>query len=59
MNAKIRVTVEDMSGEQETSVAEVEDDYILVCAGKVYLSHIQTYPKSGTTVLTIKREKAA
>lgn len=56
MSAKIKVTVEDLSGEQETSSAEIEDDYILVCAGDKYLAHVQTYPKSGTTVLTVKRK---
>lgn len=59
MSAKIRVTVEDLSGEQETGVQEIEDDYILVTAGRVYLSHVQEYPTSGTVILTLKREVAA
>lgn len=52
--SKIRVTVEDPdTGESETQ--EVEDDYILVTAGKCYVSYTQVFPKSGTHQLTIKK----
>ena len=57
MSAKIRVTVEDLSGEQESETSEIEDDYILVTAGRVYLDGIQEYPGTGTVVLTLKRAK--
>lgn len=53
---KIRVTTEDLSGEQESSSVEIEDDYVLVTAARMYLSHIQEYPTSGTVVLTLKRD---
>lgn len=58
MSAKIKVTVADLSGEQETGVVELEDDYIVVCAGRMYVDGIQEYPGTGTVVLTLKRDRA-
>lgn len=53
---KIRVTVEDLeTGDKES--AEIENDYLLVCAGSRYLAHINAFA-NGTTVLTIKGEPA-
>jgi hypothetical protein len=51
----IRVTTEDLSGEQEPQVVEFDNDYLLTTAGSCYLHHIQTYA-NGTTILTIKRD---
>lgn len=49
----IEVTVTDLlTGESQTS--EIENDYIIVCAGNKYVSHVQNYPTKGTVVLTIK-----
>lgn len=43
---QIRVTVEDLlTGEKE--VAEVGDDYLLICAGSCYLDGTQVYPTKG------------
>lgn len=54
----IRVTVEDLkTGEVESQ--EVEDDFVLVCAGRCYLAHTNVYPKSGTVQLTIKVDKTS
>ena len=51
---QIRVTIEDLdTGDRET--VEIADDYILICAGNTYLTNTQSYPKSGTHVLTVKR----
>lgn len=50
----IRVTVEDLqTGETETKV--IRDDFLLICDGNRYLDGVQSWPKSGTVVLTIKR----
>jgi len=49
----IRVTVLDTeSGDTETR--EIDNDYILICAGTCVLAHTNTYPAKGTHVLTIK-----
>ncbi len=53
----IKMTVEDLDGDQGPGVAMIEDDYILVCAGSCYLDNTQAYPSSGTHVLTIKGRK--
>jgi hypothetical protein len=48
-----RVTCTDLvTGESESQ--DIRDDYVLVTDGRCYLAHVQTYPKSGTTVLTLK-----
>lgn len=49
----IEVTVRDLeTGDVETKV--IENDYLLVTAGTAHTTHIETYPKAGTHVLTIK-----
>jgi hypothetical protein len=49
----IRVTVEDLAtGERESQ--EIRDDYVIVCAGSCYVSHVHDYPTKGTQILTIK-----
>ncbi len=49
----IEVTVRDTeTGESETQT--VEKDSITVTAGTCHLGSFQDYPKSGTTILTIK-----
>jgi hypothetical protein len=51
----IRVTSEDLSADPDPpQVAEIKDDYVIVCAGSCYVSHVSTWPKSGTVQLTIK-----
>lgn len=52
----IRVTVEDLSGEQESQTIEYDDDYLLVPAGRCYLHHTQKFA-NGTTILTIKYDE--
>ena len=53
--AKIRVTSVDIeNGDAET--VDIEDNFVLVCAGNKYLAHEQIYA-NGTTVLTIKTGK--
>lgn len=49
----IRVTVEDLAT-GETESQQVQNDYIIVCAGSCHVAHTQVYPKKGTHVLTIK-----
>lgn len=49
----IRVTVVDTeNGDTETT--EIENDYVLICAGTCNLAHSNIYPTKGTVVLTIK-----
>lgn len=49
----VLVTVEDRkAGTIET--VKVQDDYLLITQGNRYLDGIQSYPTTGTTVLTIK-----
>ncbi len=50
----LRVTVTDvLTGDTET--AEIPaGDYLILCTDPCYLAGAQTYPKSGTHVLTIK-----
>ena len=57
MNGKqIRVTIEDLAtGDRET--VEIADDYIFICAGNTYLTSTQSYPKTGTHILTVKRQE--
>jgi hypothetical protein len=51
----IRVTVTDLdSGESESQ--EIEDNYLIITAGRCYVAHEQRYPGKGTTILTIKTE---
>lgn len=51
----IRVTVRDLADDTENSV-EIEDDYVIVCAGDCYVSHTQA-GLNGTHVLTVKGRK--
>lgn len=51
----VRVTVEDVeTGERESR--EVDDDYVLVTAGRHYLDGVVRH-SNGTTVLTVKVRK--
>lgn len=48
-----RVTATDLrTGESQT--AEIQDNYVIVCAGTCHVAHENHYPKSGTVQLTIK-----
>ena len=50
-----KVTSEDLAtGEHESKV--IEDDWMLVTDGDVYLHGVQRYA-NGTTVLTVKRDR--
>jgi len=52
---RIKVTVTDLeNGDSESAV--ITDDYVLTCAGSVYLAHVQAYA-NGTHVLTVKGVK--
>lgn len=49
----IRVTVTDLAtGETETH--ELWNDYVLITAGSCELANVQSYPGTGTHMLTIK-----
>lgn len=49
-----RVTCEDVeTGESESKV--ITDDWKVITDGAYYLDGVQSYPKSGTVVLTLKR----
>lgn len=49
----IKVTVEDLeTGETESAV--IWDDYLLITAGSCHRTSVQSYPKSGTHVVTVK-----
>ena len=53
-----RVTATDVdSGETESLV--IEDNHVVITDGTAYLSGVQFYPGTGTSVLTIKHRKAA
>lgn len=52
-----RVTVEDLSDGEKTSMVVGEGDYILIPFAPCYLDGIQRYPGKGTVVLTIKDHK--
>lgn len=50
----ITVTVvDDQTGETETKQV-ADDDYLILTVGRAYISNVQSYPTSGTHVLTIK-----
>jgi hypothetical protein len=52
----IRVTTEDTeTGEKD--VKDITDDYVIVCAGRHYVHHIQKHA-NGTTILTIKVDQS-
>ena len=51
----IEITVRDLdTGEIERQ--EISDDYVVVCAGRRYVSYVQTFA-NGTAVITIKVER--
>jgi len=50
--SKIRVTVRDLADDNETHT-EIEDDYVIVCAGECHVAHINAHA-NGTHVLTVK-----
>lgn len=48
-----RVTATDIeTGESETHV--IEDNWVIIRDGRAYVASVQTWPKTGTTQLTIK-----
>lgn len=54
----IRVTVVDeQTGETKTQRVP-ENDYMLLATGTCHVTSVQTYPKSGTHVVTIKGRTA-
>lgn len=56
MSDAVKVTVSDPTTGEVLSERVVDDDYVLVCAGRVHLASTQRYPTKGTTVLTIKTD---
>ena len=52
---KVRVVVTDIET-GDTSSAEIEDDYIIICAGTCDVSYFQVC-KNGTHQLTVKGRK--
>ena len=51
-----RVTSTDPdTGDTETVV--IENDYVVICDGNKYVDGVTTYPRAGTTVITIKTRK--
>lgn len=53
----IRITAEDLSGKQDPQVIEIQDNYVVICAGTCYVAHENHYPTTGTVQLTIKGVK--
>ena len=53
-NKGVRVTVEDLNTGQSESVI-VKDNWVITTQGTCDVTSRQEYPKSGTTVLTIKK----
>lgn len=52
----VRVTCEDVdTGESESKV--LHDDWMVITDGRYYLDGVQSYPGTGTVVLTIKRSE--
>ena len=50
----VRVVVTDDATGEELGVQVVHNDYLLICAGNRYLSHVQRHA-NGTTVLTVRQ----
>jgi hypothetical protein len=51
----IRVTTTDLGIPPDPSESqEIEDDYVIVCAGSCYVAHVSAYNTTGTHVVTIK-----
>lgn len=52
-----RITCTDVeTGESET--VTIENDFLVITDGNRYLASVVAYPKSGTTVITIKRRQS-
>ncbi|MEM9710632.1 MAG: hypothetical protein AAGA17_00330 [Actinomycetota bacterium] len=43
----------DLDDIEDVQSIDIEDDYVLVCAGTCYQASVQTYP-NGTHVITVK-----
>lgn len=54
----IKVTVTDPTTGEVLAERVIENDYVVLCAGNRYVDGVQQYPKAGTTVLTVKTERA-
>lgn len=52
----VRITVEDLDGEQPTAVIEIAHTYFVVEHGDCYIDGFQTYA-NGTHVVTFKKAK--
>lgn len=52
--APIKVTVTDPETGEVLGERTIENDYMVICAGRKFLAHTASYPGKGTTVLTIK-----
>jgi hypothetical protein len=49
----VKVTVTDPATGEVLEEKIVDDDYLILCAGRTYLHHVQKY-QNGTHVITIK-----
>jgi hypothetical protein len=56
MNGPIKVTISDPDTGEVFEERTISDDYILICAGRWYVHHVQSY-SNGATV-TVKRGDA-
>ena len=53
MTDRIRVVATDLlTGEEES--CEIQDDYVLICAGSAYRAHVEVQPVTGIHVITVK-----
>lgn len=50
----IRVTTTDLENPTDTQTADIDNNYIVVCAGDHYVDGLVAY-SNGTVVLTIKK----
>lgn len=55
MSTAIKVTVSDPETGEVLAEQVVQDDYVLLCAGRTYLAHTNVHA-NGTAVLTVKTE---
>lgn len=54
MSEAIKVTVTDPDSGEVLAERVVDDDFIILCAGRSYLAHTARHA-NGTTVLTVKK----
>lgn len=50
----IEVTVKDLATSEEDTQVVANHDYLLITTGDCHIAHVQSYPKKGTHVITVK-----